>query len=227
MILLSIEIVETINSKSHELGLEELFIRATMGLHPHDAKLMPTQKKDLEELLREKIDVVSGIGETGFDLYYNNSSIQEQIQSFEWQLDLSKQLSKTLVVHTRDAWPETFDLLDSRGWPEKFVLHCFTGGPKQANRVVENGGFVSISGISTFKNGQDIRDAIAEVPLERLLVETDSPWLAPVPYRGKPNEPSYVSYVVDQVVAIRGELCGESRDEVEQTLFNNAKLLFS
>jgi len=225
--LLSIEIVEMVNNQRQKLEVQDLNIHATVGLHPHEAKHLDDQKAELEKILEEKADLISGIGETGFDFYYNHSSTEEQIQSFQWQLELAKATAKTLVIHTRDAWPETFEFLEKNGWPKKVVLHCFTGGPDEAKTVVDNGGFVSISGIATFKNAQEIRDAIALVPLKQLLVETDAPWLAPMPFRGKPNEPSYVQYVLDAVTSIRVENCGEEKEQVELALFENAKNLFA
>ncbi len=223
---LSVEIVEYVNENRERLEVEDLKIGATMGLHPHEAKYLISQKSDLEKLFKEKINLFTGVGETGFDFYYNHSTQEEQTESFKWQLDLAKQNNKVLVIHTRDAWPQTFDFLEKYGWPKKVVLHCFTGGPLEAKKVVENGGYISISGIVTFKNAQPIRDAIKEVPLDNLLVETDAPWLAPVPYRGKPNEPSYVQYVLEQLIDIRQNECGEEKDLVRNALFNNASSLF-
>jgi len=224
---LSVDIVEMVNENRQSLGVPDLIIGATMGLHPHEAKFFDSQKSDLEKVLKEKAEIITGIGETGFDFYYNHSTKEQQIESFKWQLALAKETEKTLVIHTRDAWPETFEFLEENGWPNKVVLHCFTGGPQEALRVVENGGYVSISGIVTFKNAQDVRDAIAVIPLENLLVETDAPWLAPMPHRGKPNEPSYVQYVLDSVVNIRVEKCGENKEQVISSLFENAKNLFT
>jgi TatD DNase family protein len=195
-------------------------------LHPHEAQHLESQKKELEKLLADDIDLISGIGETGFDFYYEHSIKDDQSKSFIWQIGLAKQWNRTMVIHTRDAWVETFQLLEAQGWPEKTVLHCFTGGPDEALRSVENGAYISISGISTFKNAQDIRDAIEVVPLDRLLCETDAPWLAPVPHRGKLNEPSFVSFVIDAIVQVRQEKCGNDEEEVRTALFENATRLF-
>lgn len=222
----SIDVVRLVESERDVLQLGDLDARATMGLHPHEAQHLASQKITLEKLLNNNIDIIAGIGETGFDFYYNHSSTDDQIDSFMWQIGLAKEFDRAMVIHTRDAWDDTFELLDKQSWPNKVVLHCFTGGPKEAIRCVDNGAYISISGIATFKNAQEIRDAIVVTPLERLLCETDAPWLAPVPHRGKANEPSYVAYVVDQIVEIRDAECGDSRDDVVAALFSNAQRLF-
>lgn len=224
---LSVLVVEKIESEKSQLGLDDLFIKATVGLHPHEAKHFEDQKDELEKVLENHSSLVSGIGETGFDFYYNHSDRDEQTRSFQWQLDLAKSSDKVLVIHTRDAWEDTFSLLDRRGWHDKTILHCFTGGVKEAKRVVENGGYISISGIATFKNAVEIQEAIVSVPLQNLLCETDAPWLAPAPFRGKPNEPSYVKYVVDKIVDLRVDELGEDRDLIVESLFENARKLFT
>ncbi len=222
----SIDVVRMINDERDSLGLHDLDARATLGLHPHEAGHMDEQRVELEKLLEANDDIISGIGETGYDFYYNHSSKDDQTRSFVWQIDLAKSHDRTLVIHTRDAWDETFSLLEDQGWPDKVVLHCFTGGPVEASRAIDNGAYISISGIATFKNAQDIRDAIESTPLERLLCETDAPWLAPVPHRGKLNEPAYVSHVVDQIVEIREKKCGDLAEAVVDALFANAQRLF-
>jgi TatD DNase family protein len=223
---LSIDVVKLIEAERAELGLDELDAQATIGLHPHEAKFLSEQKDALERLTAENFDIICGIGETGYDFYYDHSERNEQTKAFLWQVKRAKELDRTMVVHTREAWDETFQLLDEQGWPKRSVMHCFTGGPVEALRSVEHGAYISISGISTFKNAQDIRDAIEVVPLDRLLVETDAPWLAPVPHRGETNEPGYVSLVADQVVQIRTKLCDETEDEVRSALFSNAMRAF-
>ena len=222
----SVDVVRMIQAERQELGLIDLDAMATVGLHPHEAQHFDSQSDELETLIEDNQDIISGIGETGYDFYYEHSNVDDQTRSFIWQIGLAKKWNRAMVLHTRDAWDKTFQLLDEQGWPEKMVLHCFTGGPVEAIRSIENGAYISISGIATFKNAQDIRDAIEASPLDRLLCETDAPWLAPVPHRGKQNEPSFVSYVVDQIVAIREDKCGNSRLEVETALVENAKKLF-
>lgn len=223
---LSVDVVKMVEDSREELGLEGFDIMATIGLHPHEAKYFSEQSSALEVLLEENQARICGIGETGYDFHYNLSEDQDQTRAFIWQIELSKKIEKAMVIHTRDAWDKTFALLDDEGWPNRSVFHCFTGGPTEALRSVENGAYISISGISTFKNAQDIRDAIEVVPLNSLLVETDAPWLAPVPHRGKLNEPEYVKYVADQVVEIRVSKCGDDEKVVRQALFDNAQSVF-
>lgn len=222
----SIDVINLINNECEELGLTDFDAKATLGLHPHEAKFMMQQKSKLEKLLTENLELICGIGETGFDFYYEHSQVDDQIPSFIWQIDLAKQYDKALVIHTRDAWDQTFNLLDEQGWPTKTVFHCFTGGPEQANRCVENGAYISISGIATFKNAQDVRDAIEVVPIDKLLCETDSPWLAPVPYRGQSNEPAYLANVVELIIKVRQDRYGESSEMITDALFTNAKKVF-
>ena len=163
---------------------------ATVGLHPHDAK------DGLENLPDPtSSDRVVAIGECGLDFFYNHSPADVQREIFAAQIARAREFDLALVVHTRGAWDDTFAILDSEGIPERTVIHCFTGGPEEARKSLDRGAYVSISGIVTFKNASDVRDAVRLVPLDRLLVETDAPFLAPVPHRGKRNEPAYVPLV--------------------------------
>lgn len=222
----SIDVVKLIEDERDSLGLTEFDAKASVGLHPHDAEHFSSQQSELENILAQNRDLISGIGETGYDFYYNHSSKEDQTQAFKWQIALAKEHSLTMIIHTRDAWEQTFELLADVGWPQKSVLHCFTGGPQEALKAVENGSYISISGIATFKNAQDVRDAIAVVPLDRLLIETDAPYLAPVPHRGKTNEPGFVSLVANEVVSIRVQESSNTQAEVQEALFDNAIQLF-
>jgi TatD DNase family protein len=169
---------------------------ATVGLHPHEA----THGTDgLEPLLAEP-EVVA-VGECGLDYYYEHSPREAQRQAFADQVALAKAHDLALVIHTRDAWPDTFDILEAEGVPERTVLHCFTGGPDEARRCLDLGGYLSFSGIVTFKAAAELREAAALCPLGRMLVETDSPYLAPVPHRGRPNRPALVPLVGAAVAA--------------------------
>lgn len=222
----ALDVVKMVEDEREVLKIEDLDIKATVGLHPHEAKFYDEQNKTLIKLIEENEEIVCGIGEAGYDLFYNHSEEKEQSIAFEFQIELAKQYDLALVIHSRDAWPQTFDMLDKRGWPDKTVLHCFTGGPDEAKRCVQAGAVISISGISTFKNADDVRAAIAIVPSSNLLSETDAPWLAPVPYRGKLNEPAYVGNVVAQIAKTRFESHGESESDVKSFLFSNALRVF-
>jgi len=172
---------------------------ATVGLHPHDAsKGVGT----LAALLRGQPELVA-IGECGLDYHYDFSPRPVQREAFAAQVGLANEHGLALVVHTREAWEDTFAILASQGMPERTVFHCFTGGPPEASRALEMGAWLSFSGIITFKNAGDIRAAAALCPLGRLLVETDSPFLAPVPHRGKPNSPALVPLVGAAVAAVK------------------------
>jgi TatD DNase family protein len=174
---------------------------ATIGLHPHGA----VEGVDgVSRLLADLDPVVVGVGECGLDYHYDHSPRPVQRQVFAAQVGLAADLDLTLVVHTREAWDDTFDILTSEGPPGRWVLHCFTGGPVEAERGLGMGAMLSFSGIVTFKSADEIRAAARLCPLDRLLVETDTPYLAPVPYRGRPNRPALVPVVGDAVAAARG-----------------------
>jgi TatD DNase family protein len=177
-------------------------VYATVGLHPHDASKFGAEWARLEPLAHD--DRVVGIGEAGFDLYYEHSPRDEQETAFRFQIRLAKRLGKPLVVHTRDAWDDTFRVLEDEGVPDRTVIHCFTGGPDEARRCVELGCSLSFSGIVSFKNAEPVREAARVAPDDRLLVETDSPFLAPEPHRGKRNEPSLVPVVGAALASARG-----------------------
>lgn len=172
---------------------------ATVGLHPHEAQHGTAQ---LLPLIGEPR--VVAIGECGLDYYYEHSDRASQRAAFAEQIALAHQHDLTLVVHTRDAWDETLDILDAEGVPTNTVMHCFSGGPAEAKLCLDRGMFLSFSGIVTFKNAADLRDAALMCPEDRLLVETDSPYLAPVPHRGKQNQPAFVVVVGNAIARLRG-----------------------
>ncbi len=190
---------------------EGVRIWATIGLHPHDAA---AGVASLDSLLAAEVDrppsesetdrTVVGIGECGLDYHYDHSPRAAQREAFAVQVDLARRHGLALVVHTREAWGDTLDILRSSGASDRTVIHCFTGGPDEARRCLELGATLSFSGVVTFKNAADVREAAALCPLDRLLVETDSPFLAPVPHRGSTNEPSRVPLVGAAVAASRG-----------------------
>lgn len=192
---------------------------ATVGLHPHEASY---GVETIRPLLEKRDPAVVAVGECGLDYYYDHSPREAQRAAFAEQIALASSLGLALVVHTRDAWDDTFDILESVGTPERWVLHCFTGRPEQAMRGVEMGAALSFSGIVTFKNASDVQEAAAICPVDRLLVETDSPFLAPVPHRGKTNRPALVPVVGAAVASLRGVPV----QAVEQATWQNAERLF-
>ncbi len=188
-------------------------VYATVGVHPHEAA---GGLDGIADLLAEP-EVVA-VGECGLDFHYDHSPRPVQREVFAAQIGLALARRMALVIHTREAWAETFEILDREGMPERTVFHCFTGGVEEAEACVERGGHLSISGIVSFPSATDVHAAVVATPLDRLLVETDSPYLAPVPHRGKRNEPAHVVRV-GEVVA---ELKGIPVDEVARTTRSNA-----
>ena len=166
---------------------------ATVGLHPHDASRLADEWDTLVGLAAHPR--VVAVGEAGFDFHYNHSPGPEQDAAFRRQIGLAHELDRALVVHSRDAWDDTFRVLAEEGVPRRTVFHCFTGGVPEAERALALGAALSFSGIVSFKNADDVRAAAACCPPERMLVETDSPYLAPVPHRGRENEPAFVAAV--------------------------------
>jgi TatD DNase family protein len=195
-------------------------VRATVGLHPHDASRLTTEWDELEPLAAA--ENVVGVGETGFDFHYLHSSADEQEAAFRAQIGLAKRLDRALVIHSRDAWDATFRVLAEESPPPRTIFHCFTGGPGEARRALDLGAFVSFSGIVTFPNADGVRAAAAILPSDRILVETDAPYLAPVPHRGRENEPAFVPLVGAAVAVTRNA----SEAEVAQLTRANATRVF-
>jgi TatD DNase family protein len=212
--------------RSGDLPLE---MWATVGLHPHDAS---DGVAPLLALARDGAPVpgsvgrppgsLVGIGECGLDYHYDHSPRAVQRAVFAEQAALAAELDLTLVVHTREAWDDTVAILRDARVP-RVVIHCFTGGPAEAEACLALGAWVSFSGIVTFKNAEGVREATRICPLDRLLIETDSPFLAPVPYRGTPNEPARVAVIG----AFVGELLDVAADEVARRTTANALHAFA
>ncbi len=193
-------------------------IYATVGLHPHDAL------NDVEEIValaRARHPRLVGIGECGLDYFYEHSPRAAQRATFARQIQLAHELDLALVIHCRDAFDDLFEIFDVEGVPARTVIHCFTGTPQEASTCLERGCDISLSGVVTFKNAESLREAARLVPLSRLHVETDSPFLAPVPYRGRANEPALVSVVGEFLAQLRGEDVELLRSETSK---NSARL---
>jgi len=191
---------------------------AAVGLHPHDA----IQGVDTIVPLLDDPKVVA-VGECGLDYHYDHSPRDVQRAAFAAQIALAHERDLALVIHTREAWDDTFDILTTEGIPTRTVFHCFTGGQKEAGRCLNMGAHLSFSGIVTFKAADDVRQAAALCPLDRLLVETDSPYLAPVPYRGQTNRPAWVPVVGAAVAAAKGVAV----EEVEAASWASAASVFN
>ncbi len=201
-------------------GFENVW--ATAGVHPHEAEGGIDGLVDLLDTSSNASAQVVAVGECGLDYYYDHSPRAAQRNVFEAQIQLAFERELALVIHTREAWADTFAVLDDIGTPPRTVFHCFTGGPDDAEQCLARGASLSFSGIVTFPSAQDLREAAMITPLDRLLVETDSPYLAPVPHRGKKNRPALVSVVGEAVAALRGW----SRDETAAATTGNALALY-
>jgi TatD DNase family protein len=206
------------------------FIYATIGIHPHDAKLADQAALDRMEQLAKRPKVIAW-GEIGLDYYYDHSPRDVQQDVFVKQMELARSGNLPIVIHCRpsegseDAWDDCLRLIQEQ-WAHAGIggiLHCFTGNAAQAKRALDMDFLVSFAGNITFPKAQQIREAALEVPLDRMLIETDSPFLAPVPFRGKRNEPAFVKEVARQL----GELRGFSPEEIGARTTQNFQRFFS
>ena len=203
-------------------GYESVY--GTYGIHPHEAKLHQHIKSDYIINKVNQNKKIIGIGETGLDFYYNHSEKKDQIYSFEEHISAAKKKNLPLIVHTRSAEKETLQILEkhSKKKETKILIHCFTGSREFAFKLLDLGAYISASGVVTFKNSQDLANTFRDIPNEKILVETDAPYLAPVPLRGKPNEPSYIIHTVKFLSKIKNL----SFDEFSKVTTNNFFNLF-
>src|SRR3954469_6539275 len=192
---------------------------ATVGLHPHDAK---DGVDTIVPLLERREPKVVAVGECGVDYHYDHSPRDVQRDAFAAQIALAHARDLALVIHTREAWDDTFAILAAEGVPERTVFHCFTGGPEEARKALDLGAHLSFSGIVTFPKADDLRAAAALCPFDRLLVETDAPYLTPVPPRGRPNRPAYVPLVGAAVAGAKGVAV----EAVETSTWSTTERLF-
>ena len=212
------------SSNSEAIALADSFpdVYATVGMHPHDAKdVSADELKKLKELAADP--KVVAVGETGLDYYYNHSPHEVQRRVFAEFIHMARETERPIVVHERDAAQDAFELLRNEGAGQiRGVIHCFTGNYEAARNYLDLGFYVSFTGIITFKNAEPLREVVRKVPLERMLVETDSPYLTPVPHRGRRNEPAYVRYVAETIASIKGL----SLEEVARVTTQNVRGLF-
>lgn len=196
---------------------------ATVGIHPHDAaKADPSDFKNLAALLAHP--KVVAVGEIGLDYHYDFSPRETQHAVFIEQMSIAAAASKPIVIHTREAWDDTLDLIEQHWTPHGIggIMHCFSGGPAEAQRALDLGFYLSFGGIATFPNALDLQQAAKQAPSNRILVETDSPYLAPVPKRGKRNEPALLVHTIKKLADLRGESIEET---TRQTTTNLKTLL--
>jgi TatD DNase family protein len=216
--------IDNVIKRSKEVGIEKLLticttiksfekikllvkqddiIFGTYGIHPHEAK---NDKVNSDTIIKEvkNNDKIIGIGETGLDFYYNHSDKDDQITSFEEHIKASLELNIPLIVHSRNAEKDTLEIFSKyKNTNLKILMHCFTGSKEFAENLLSFGAYFSASGILTFKNSLELQETFKSIPLNRILIETDSPYLAPVPNRGKQNEPSYVKYTAQKLADIK------------------------
>jgi len=205
------------------LAEERPQIHATVGVHPHDAaKATEDTWRRLRELLAHP--KVLAVGEIGLDYHYDFSPRPAQREAFIRQLDLAREAGKPIVVHTREAWPATLALLKEHWIPAGLpgIMHCFSGGPGEAIQVARMGFYVSFAGVLTYPKAVNLHQAARRVPLERLLVETDAPYLAPEPHRGRRNEPAWVVLTARRLAELRGQ----SFEQVAEATTENYRRLF-
>jgi TatD DNase family protein len=197
----------------------EVFCSA--GVHPNSADdYGPEARVRLEELLRD--ERVVAVGETGLDFYRERSPADVQRRSFLEHIELAHEYDKALIVHTRNSVDEALEMLEKAGPPARLVFHCWSGDVAQLDRAIDVGAYISFAGNVSFKNADDLRNTAREVPPDRLLVETDSPFLAPVPHRGRPNEPAFVADVGTALAAA----LGRNVEDVATATVSNARALF-
>jgi len=201
-----------------EIINKDEMIFGTFGIHPHETNTDQLSKDEIVDKIKTK-DKIIGVGETGLDFYYNNSHKDKQIKSFQNHIDAAVELNMPLIVHSRNAEPETYEILKNSDSSLKILMHCFTGSLPFALKLMELNTYFSASGIITFKNSTDLQNTFKEIPLERLLIETDSPFLSPEPMRGKKNEPSFVRYTLKKLSELKN-VDFEKLDRITTDNFN-------
>ena len=210
--------------KIKDIITEDEIIFGTIGIHPHETD---NNEISIDEIVKnfDENPKIIGIGETGLDFYYNNSDKEKQIKSFKKHIEASIKTNSPLIIHSRNAEDETFEILNQYHDKKlKILMHCFTGSKNFAERLLKLNAFFSASGIITFKNSLDLQETFKFLPLDKILIETDSPYLAPVPNRGKKNEPSFLSFTAQKLADIK-DLTKQEITRITTTNFN--KLFFN
>jgi len=204
--------VESYNTIKNIIKIDPM-IYGTFGIHPHETE--ESFSIDKNYIINEinQNDRIIGIGETGLDFFYNHSNKVRQIDSFKAHIEASVNLNIPIIIHSRNAEDETYEILKSyKSKKLKILMHCFTGSLNFANQLLGLNAFFSASGIITFKNSLDLQETFKNIPLDKLLVETDSPFLAPIPMRGKKNEPSFIKYTLEKLSILKGKTNQEMSD---------------
>ena len=198
-------------------------IYGTFGIHPHETSSDKTTKNEIVKNVASNEKIIA-IGESGLDFYYNHSDRNQQISSFKNHIEASIELNVPIIVHSRNAEKETFEILSIyKSSKPKILMHCFTGSKEFAYKLLTLNSYFSASGIITFKNSLDLQNTFKLIPNNKLLIETDSPYLSPVPYRGKKNEPSFIKYTLEKLAKIKDS----ELKEIEEITNNNFNTLFN
>tara|TARA_B100000475_G_scaffold125519_1_gene91642 strand:- start:108 stop:869 length:762 start_codon:yes stop_codon:yes gene_type:complete len=200
-----LSICTTINSFEKILKIINFdpIIYGTFGIHPHECSDNIVTKEEIINNVKNNNKII-GIGESGLDFYYNHSDKEKQLASFKTHIEASIHLNMPIIVHSRSAENETFRILKSyEKFKPKILMHCFTGSAEFAHKLLTLGSYFSASGIITFKNSTDLQETFKLIPNDKLLIETDSPYLAPVPLRGKKNEPSYIKHTLEKLAILK------------------------
>ena len=209
--------------KIKELVTKDEMIFGTYGIHPHEVKNDKIDSKMIIDEIKKNKKII-GIGETGLDFYYDHSDRNEQIVSFENHIKAAIDLNFPLIIHSRNAEIETFEILNKfKNNKLKILMHCFTGSTVFAHKLLDLNAYFSASGIITFKNSTSLQETFKSIPLEKLLIETDSPYLAPVPHRGKKNEPSFIDFTAAKLAEIKNI---KKTEIIKITTNNFIKLFF-
>ena len=209
-------------SRVKEIVNKDSMIYGTVGIHPHETNDNIITSSMIVEYIKDNSKII-GIGETGLDFYYNNSDKKKQIDSFKEHIKASIDTNFPLIIHSRNAEDETFEILkEYEKYNLKILMHCFTGSKIFAEKLLKLNAFFSASGIITFKNSLDLQETFKFIPLNKILIETDSPFLAPVPNRGKKNEPSFIKYTAQKMA----EINNNSLSEISKITSNNFNDLF-
>ncbi|MDA7552381.1 TatD family hydrolase [Candidatus Pelagibacter sp.] len=235
--------IESVLERSKKIGLKKLLticttfdsfdkilkiitidsiIYGTFGIHPHETNKNNVSVSDIIKNVRRDKKII-GVGETGLDFFYNHSDKDIQIKSFKNHIEASIELNLPLIVHSRSAEKETFEILNQyKEKSPKILMHCFTGSLEFANKLMDLNSYFSASGIITFKNSTELQNTFKQIPFNRLLIETDSPYLAPIPMRGKKNEPSFIKFTAEKLASIKDI----DFDQIEKLTTNNFNSLF-
>ena len=199
---------------------KDKIIYGTYGIHPHETENNHVNKQTIIKSVNEN-DKIIGVGETGLDFFYTHSDKDKQISSFKTHIEASIELNKPIIVHSRDAEKETFELLSLyKSDNLKILMHCYTGSLDFSKKLMTLGAYFSASGIITFKNSNELQNTFKTIPSEKLLIETDSPFLAPIPMRGKKNEPSFIKHTLEKLSMIK-ETSVEKMSKITTDNFNN------